>query len=51
MGRIKNGRFRTKWGMKKDMLQEAEQQLRWYGRIARRVAEWNPQGRRRREKQ
>jgi hypothetical protein len=44
-------------GMKKDILQKMEeQQLRWYGhvmrpedcRIARQVAEWNPQGKRRR---
>jgi hypothetical protein len=46
--------FRTKMGMKKDILQGIEeQQLRWYNhamrmedcRIARQVAEWNPQGR------
>jgi hypothetical protein len=45
-----------KMGMKKDILQEIEeQQLRWYGhvmrmddcRTARRVAHWNPQGKRR----
>jgi hypothetical protein len=43
-------------GLKKDILQEVEeQQLRWYGyvmrmedcTIARQVAEWNPQGKRR----
>jgi hypothetical protein len=39
-------------GLKKDILQEIEQQLSWYGhvmgmeacRIARQVAKWNPQG-------
>jgi hypothetical protein len=43
-------------GMKKDILQEIEQQLRWYGhvmrmddcRTARQAAHWNPQGKRRR---
>jgi hypothetical protein len=38
-------------GMKKDILQKIEQQLRWYShvmqmedcRIARQVAEWTPQ--------
>jgi hypothetical protein len=47
-----------KMGMKKDILQEMEElQLRWYGhvmrmedcRIARQVAEWNPQARQTRQ--
>jgi hypothetical protein len=55
--RVRNETMRTKTGMKKDILREIEeQQLRWYGRvmrmevyrIARQVAEWNPQGNRRR---
>jgi hypothetical protein len=50
-------RIRRKMGMKKDILQKIEaRQLRWYGhlvqmedcRTARQVAEWNPQGKRRR---
>jgi hypothetical protein len=57
MDRVRNERIRTKIGMKKDILQGIEkQQLRWYGhvmrmedcRIARHVAEWNPEGKRRR---
>jgi hypothetical protein len=57
MDRIKNEAIRTKMGLKKDILQEIEgQQLRWYGhvmrvedcKIARQVAECNPQGIRRR---
>jgi hypothetical protein len=53
MERIRNETIRTKMGMKKNILQViGEQQLRWYGhimemedcRIARQVAEWNPQG-------
>jgi hypothetical protein len=56
MDRIRNETIRTKMGLKKDMLQETEQQqLRWYGhimgmegcKIARQVAEWNPKGNRR----
>jgi hypothetical protein len=54
--RIRNKTIRTKMGIKKDILQELEeQQLQWYGRVmrmedcrtARQVAEWNPQGKRR----
>jgi hypothetical protein len=57
MNRIRNETIRTKMGMKKDILQEIEEkQLRWYGhvmrmddcRTARQVADWNPQGKRRR---
>jgi hypothetical protein len=57
MDRVRNKTIRTKMGMKKDILQETEeQQLRCYGlvtrmedrRTTRRVAEWNPQGKRRR---
>jgi hypothetical protein len=57
MDRIRNKTIRTKLGMKKNILQEIEeQQLRWYGhvmrmddcRTARQVADWNPQGKRRR---
>jgi hypothetical protein len=52
---LRNEAIITKMGLKKDTLQEIEQQLRWLGRvmrmvccrIARRVAEWNPQGTRR----
>jgi hypothetical protein len=53
MGRIRNEAIRAKVGMKRDVLQETEeQQLRWRGyvvrtedcRIAGKVAEWNPQG-------
>jgi hypothetical protein len=58
MDRIRNETIRTEMGMKKDMLQETEQQVRWRGyvmqmkgcRIARRVAEWNPQGNGRRDR-
>jgi hypothetical protein len=59
MHRFRNETIRTKLGMKKDMLQEIEdQQLRWYGhvmrredcRIARLVAAWNLQGLRRRDR-
>jgi hypothetical protein len=48
--------FRTKMGMKKDILQEIEEKhLKWYGHvmqtedylIARRVAQWNLQEKRR----
>jgi hypothetical protein len=57
MNRVRDETIRAKMGLKKDILQEiAEQQLRWYGhvmqmddcRIARQVAEWNPQGKKRR---
>jgi hypothetical protein len=57
MDRIRNETIRTKMGLKKDILQEIEEQkLRWYGhvmrmedsKIARQVSEWNPQGKRRR---
>jgi hypothetical protein len=53
---IRNETVGTKVVMKKDILQKVEeQQLRWYGhmmqmedyRIARQVAEWNLQGKRR----
>jgi hypothetical protein len=53
MDRIRDETIRTKMGLKKDILREMEeQQLRWYGhitrmencRIARQIAEWNPQG-------
>jgi hypothetical protein len=56
MERITNKTSRTKMGMKKDILQKIEEwELRWYGhikqmedyRIARQVAEWNLQGKRR----
>jgi hypothetical protein len=58
MDRVRNETIRTKLGLKKDILQETEQLLRWYGRvmrmedcrIARQVAEWNPQGKRRRDR-
>jgi hypothetical protein len=51
MDRNRYETIRTKMGMKKDMLQEIEEQkLRWHGhvmqiedcRTARQVAEWNP---------
>jgi hypothetical protein len=56
MDKIRNETIRTEMVMKKDVVQETEQQLRWRGcvmqmedcRIARQVAEWNPQGNRRR---
>jgi hypothetical protein len=57
MDRIRNETIRTKMGMKKDILEEIEEQEpRWYGhvmrmddcRTARQVAAWNPQGKRRR---
>jgi hypothetical protein len=57
MGRIRNEIIRTKMRMKEDILQETEeQQLSWRGhvmrmvdcRIARQVAEWSSQGKRRR---
>jgi hypothetical protein len=57
-GSLRNETIVTKMRLKKDTLQEIEeQQLRWSGRvmrmedcrIARRVAEWNPQGTRRRD--
>jgi hypothetical protein len=53
MDGIRNETIRIKMGLKKDILQEIEeQQLKWYGhvmrtedcKIARQVAEWNPQG-------
>jgi hypothetical protein len=59
MDRIRNETIRTKIGMKRDTLQETEErQLRWCShvvrmvdcRIARQVAEWNPQGKRRRSR-
>jgi hypothetical protein len=52
MDRIRKEIIRTTMGIKEDILQETEeQQWRWYGhvmrmeecRIARQVAEWNPQ--------
>jgi hypothetical protein len=55
MDRIRNETIRTKMGMKKDILQEIEeQQLRWYShvmqmedcRIPIQVADWNPHGKR-----
>jgi hypothetical protein len=55
MDRVRSETNRTKMGMKKNILQGIEkQQLRWYGhvmrmedcRIARQVAEENPQGKR-----
>jgi hypothetical protein len=57
MDRIRNETIGTKMGMKKNILQEIEeQQLRWCGHVmrmddcrpARQVAERNPQGKRRR---
>jgi hypothetical protein len=57
MDRIRNETIKAKMGLKKDILQDIEeQQLRCYGhvvgmddcKIARQVAEWNPQGKRRR---
>jgi hypothetical protein len=56
MDRVSNETIRTKMGMKKDILQEIEEeQLKWYDhvmrmedcRTARQVAGWNPQGKRR----
>jgi hypothetical protein len=56
MDTVKNETIGTKMGMKKDILQEiGEHQLRWLGhvmrmedcRIAKQVAECNPQGKRR----
>jgi hypothetical protein len=53
MDRIRNETVITEMGIKKDILQETEElKFRWCGRamrmedcgIARRVAEWNPQG-------
>jgi hypothetical protein len=57
LDKIRNEAFRTKMGIKKNIVQETEeQQLRWYGHIKRmedrktvkQVAEWNPQGKRKR---
>jgi hypothetical protein len=56
MERLRNESSTTKMRIKKDILQEIGQQLIWYGhimrmedcRISRQVAEWNPQGIRRR---
>jgi hypothetical protein len=54
---IRNETIRTRMRMMKDILQETEgEQLRWRGlvmqmedcRVARRVAEWNSQGQRKR---
>jgi hypothetical protein len=59
MERIRNETIRTKMGLKKDILKEIEeQQLGWLGhvkrmedcKIARQVAEWNPRGKRRRDR-
>jgi hypothetical protein len=58
MDKVRNETIRTKMGMTEDILQKIEQQLRWYGhvmrmedcRIARQVAERNPQGKMRRGK-
>jgi hypothetical protein len=52
MDRVRNETIGRKMEMKKDILQEIEeQQLRWYGHVMRmdcrtatHVAEWNPQG-------
>jgi hypothetical protein len=57
MDKIRNEAIRTKMGIKKNIVQEIEeQQLRWSGhvkrmedgKIVRRVAEWKPQGKRKR---
>jgi hypothetical protein len=55
MDKIRNEAIRTKMGIKKNIVQEIEeQQLRWYGhvkrmadgKIVKQVAEWKPQGKR-----
>jgi hypothetical protein len=57
MDKIRNEVIRTKMGIKKNIVQEIEeQQLRWYGhvkrtedgKIVKQVAEWKPQGKRKR---
>jgi hypothetical protein len=57
MDKIRNEAIRTKMGIKKNIVQETEeQQLRWSGRVKRmedgkivkQVAEWKPQGKRKR---
>jgi hypothetical protein len=57
MDKIRNEAIRTKMGIKKNIVQEIEkQQLRWYdhvkrmedGKIVNQVAEWKPQGKRKR---
>jgi hypothetical protein len=57
MDKIRNEAIRTKMGIKKNIVQETEeQQLRWYGnvkrmedgKIVKQVAEWKSQGKRKR---
>jgi hypothetical protein len=57
MDKIRNEAIRTKMGIKKNTAPEIEeQQLRWYGhvkrmesgKIVKQVAEWKPQGKRKR---
>jgi hypothetical protein len=57
MDKIRNEAIRTKMGIKKNIVQETEeQQLRWYGhvkrmedgKIVKQVAEWKPQRKRKR---
>jgi hypothetical protein len=56
MDKIINEAIRTKMGKKKNIVQEIEEQLRWYGHVKRmeggktvkQVAEWKPQGKRKR---
>jgi hypothetical protein len=57
MDKIRNEAIKTKMGIKKNIVQEIEeQQLRWYGHVKRmedgktvkQVAEWKPQGKRKR---
>jgi hypothetical protein len=57
MDKIRNEAIRTKMGKRKKVVQEIEeQQLRWYGhvkrmeegKIVKQVAEWKPQGKRKR---
>jgi hypothetical protein len=51
MDKIRNEAIRTKMGIKKNVVQEIEEQLRWYGhvkrmedgKIVKQVAEWKPQ--------
>jgi hypothetical protein len=57
LDKIRNEAIRTKMGIKKNIVQETEeQQLRWSGhvkrmkdgKIVKQVAEWKPQGKRKR---
>jgi hypothetical protein len=56
LDKIRNEAIRTKTGIRKNIVQEIEEQLRWYGHVKRKeegkivkhFAEWNPQGKRKR---